>query len=202
MENNNGNNNNNQGGYYNGQYYGNLYVGMYCNPKDNKSINLGVFYDETCSNRGDTSLYGERNYGATLPFSEHSDPIVVSECISCEDVDENQNNNNNNNNNWNQAEPNELCAQLYERSARCEKNMDIQYPDSTGCEFINKILPKLESASSSFSRVSGGAGGSAAKALAWVFGITTVILGGYSYFLYRKIKRGSVSLSSSDGQVA
>ena len=208
MQNQNGNNNGNNGNQYNyynqgnnnaQQYYGNYFVGPYCSPKDHKSIHLGVFYDEACSAMADVSVYGQKNYGATLPFSKTS--MVSSGCISCLDEQNNNNGNNNNGNNQNNGNngnnqyyygnPKEMCTQMYEGAARCEKGMDLQYPDTTGCEYIHKILPRLESASQAI--VYGGNG--RAKGFAWLFGITTVVFGAYAYFLYRKIKRGSVSLN-------
>ena len=190
MENNNGNNGNN-GNYQNGQYYGQLFVGAYC-ANDGKSINLGVFYDEMCSAKASDSLYSSANYGATLPFSKES-IVTHGACMSCEDQDKNNNNNNNNQYNNYYAEPNELCMQNYERAARCESKMDIMYPDTNGCHFINKVLPKLEAASRD-SSIGLSSGGNAAVAFAWLFAITTILFGAYAYFLYRKIKRSQASL--------
>jgi len=211
MEDNNNNNNNqnqynqnqngNQYNYNANGYYGQYFIGPYCSAKDSKSIFLGVFYDESCVNQASTDVYGQKNYGATLPFS--SEPIVtLDDCMSCKDVEQGNNNNNNggNNNGYYYAEPNEFCAQTYEMSARCEKNMDIMYPDTSGCDYINNFLPRIQTASRSISTAS--TGGTAGKALAWVFAATTVIFGAYAYFLYRKIKRGTVNLASQDGSMA
>jgi len=203
--NNNNNNNNNNGqnqNYNNGgeNYYGSYYIGPYCNPKDGKSIHLGVFYDEGCTAKADSSVYAQKNYGNALPFSDT--PIVGTECISCKQVDQDANNNNNQNQNNGQnyyqqqeLEVSELCEQSYEEAARCEEKMDIQWKDTSGCDYINNILPRLESASRSMG-VSGATGdGTAAKAFAGIFAFTTVLFAAYAYFLYRKIKRGSVNLS-------
>ena len=212
QNNNNNNNNNNNQNYYNGdgQFYGQYYVGAYCNPKDGKSIHMGVFYDMGCVTRADSSVYAEFNYGQGLPFAD--EPIITHECISCQQVDQDQNNNNNNNGNNNNNNNNgnyeitELCEQSIEQAAACETNMDIQYQDNRGCDYINNILPRLDSASrgvyggSSSKKVSGSS--TASTALAWVFGATTILFGAYAYFLYRKIKRGSVNLSSQDGAMA
>ena len=80
--------------------------------------------------------------------------------------------------------------------------MSVAYPDTTGCTFINEYLPKLEGASKSFMKTSGDSSGKAAIVFAWMFGLTTVLFGAYAYFLYRKIKRGAVNLSSQDGAMA
>jgi hypothetical protein len=219
---NNNNNNNNNNNYNNGNNNNNgnynpnksYYVGATCSSSDGKSINLQVFSDQYCSVRAANSIYAEMNYGVELPFSK--EPIIAAgECVSCmsSDNDNNNNNNNNNgyngyngyngnnnNNNNNNAEPTELCENSYEQAARCETNMDVYYPDTSGCEYINSILPRLTNASRKSG--SGGGGGAAAVGFAWLFGISTIVFGSYAYFLYRKIKRGTVNLSAKDGDLA
>lgn len=203
MEGGNDNNNNNNGNWDGENYYGNYFVGPYCSPKDGKSIYLGVFYDEGCTAQADVSAYAQRNYGVELPFSSES-LVDPNECISCEEVDrenQNDNNNNNNNNGDDDAEPEiaELCAESYEVAARCEEKMEINYKDSSGCEYINSILPRLDAASRKISTGSSGSGsGKAGKAFSVIFAFTTALFAGYAYFLYRKIKRGSVNLSSQE----
>lgn len=187
------NNNNNNVAYY---------VGPYCSPKDGKSIHMGVFTDMACTARGDDSVYASQNYGQELPFISTS--IVGHECITCKQEDENNNNNNNNNNQNENFEAKEVCQQTYEMAAKCEENMEKQYnKDTSGCDYINNILPKLDSASRSIASggkssmtASSGSSGKAAKAFAGIFAFTTVLFAAYAYFLYRKIKRGSVNLSS------
>ncbi|CAB9520416.1 expressed unknown protein [Seminavis robusta] len=209
--NNNNNNNNNNGGNGNG-WYGQYYIGPYCSEKDGYSIHLGLFYDEGCSARADASTYADQHYGVALPFSEEA--IVKDECISCMQVDEDDNNNNNNNNNNNQngnnyyyyqdLEVNELCEAVYEPAAKCESNLDVTWPDTAGCEYIQNILPRLEKATrgaSSRSSSSASSGG-AAVGFAWVFAISTIIFASYAFFLYRKLDRNRVDLSSADGALA
>lgn len=223
----NGNNNNNQNNNqynYNNQdaaYYYDYFMAPYC-ASDGKSIKMRMYYDDGCTipaENGADIFY--KRTGMEMPYSSAS-IIPHGECMSCEDPEQareaaqngyqqnqyngnNGNNNNaNNNGNWYyDAEPSQLCQESYERAARCETNMNVAYPDTTGCDFINTYLPKLESASRSFSRVSaGGSAGGPARAFAWIFGITTVLFGAYAYFLYRKIKRGAVNLSSQEGSMA
>jgi hypothetical protein len=204
--NNNNNNNNNGQNYYNNQngFYGVYYVAPYC-ATDGASIHLGVFYDQQCMNKAEDSVYGDKNYGATLPYSSGVKSLVIAnDCIACLDTqnDDNNNNNNNNNNNGN-YEITELCENTYMESAKCETNMGLQYPDTSGCSFINDILPRMEKSLSTNSKAkTSSGGGGAATAFAWVFGISTVLFGAYAYFLYRKIKRGSVNLSSQEGAMA
>ena len=190
MNNNNNNNNNYQ-----------LFVGPYC-ASDGKSIRLGVFYDETCTTTAEEGLetWKTNNYGNELPFSTGS-LIAHGECVDCKAVDEDANNNQNQNQNQGyyyqeEYEVTELCQQSYEMAARCEEKMEIQYKDTSGCDYINNILPRLESASRSISTSSGS--GKAAKAFAGIFAFTTVLFAAYAYFLYRKIKRGSVDLSAQE----
>jgi hypothetical protein len=180
--------------------YGSVYyAGAYC-ASDKKSIYMGVFTDSTCTTRTDSSKYASMNaYGYELPYTSKS--LVASDCVSCLSTGDN---NNNNNNGYGYAEPSEMCTKSYQSAARCESHMDasnVPYPDTSGCKFINKILPRLESASKSSGVYFGSS--KTAKAFAWIFGITTVVFGAYSYFLYRKIKRGGVTgLAETDGVMA
>jgi len=202
MPNQNGNGN---GDYvYNGDwenYYGPYYVGPYC-ADDGFSINIGVFYDMGCAYAADNDVFGQKNYGAELPFATES--MVEGDCISCMQVDEDNNNNNNNNgnnnnnNNGNGYELNELCEMVYEESVKCEKNLNINWQDNSGCDYIGDILPKLEAATAGKRASSGGA----AVAFAWIFAVTTLLAGSYAFFLYRKLDRNRVDLSSSDGALA
>mmetsp|Transcript_2997 Transcript_2997/g.5293 ORF Transcript_2997/g.5293 Transcript_2997/m.5293 type:complete len:142 (-) Transcript_2997:191-616(-) len=117
------------------------------------------------------------------------------------------NNNNNNNQNYNQNyEATELCQQSYEMAAKCESKLgnylgQYYYTDTSGCDYINNILPNLNKAAR---KITGGssaavAGGSAAAtSLAVVFGLTTALLGAYSFFLYRKIHRAKVNLAQAE----
>jgi hypothetical protein len=45
-------------------------------------------------------------------------------------------------------------------------------------------------------------GGGPAKAFAWIFGISTFAFAGVSYWLYTKVQRTSVDLSSQGGTTA
>mmetsp|Transcript_24468 Transcript_24468/g.34508 ORF Transcript_24468/g.34508 Transcript_24468/m.34508 type:complete len:275 (-) Transcript_24468:702-1526(-) len=85
------NQNNNNNGNNNNMYF----VGPYCS-SDGSKIHLGVFSDETCTNRASSEIYADYNYGNALPYSSES--IVDSDCLSCLQPKEEENNNNNNNN--------------------------------------------------------------------------------------------------------
>ena len=215
--NNNNNNNNNNYNYGNNNNYNNnnvniyqqYYVGPTCS--DGFDINLAVFTDNGCSTKAKGNVYEALNYGNSLPFEKES--MVTNDCISCLQVDENQNNNQNDNNNNNNNNQNqdydilELCEQSYQDAARCEKGLDgvKYYQDTSGCNYMNNILPKLEKTSRSIVNgrsMSGGSGGGAALAFAIIFGITTVLVSAYAFFLYRKIHRAKVNLSAADGELA
>ena len=118
---------------------------------------------------------------------------------------DNNNNNNNGNNNYyyQDLEVSELCATVYEPAAKCESNADVSWADTSGCEYIENILPRLEKATRGVnSRSSRSESSGAAVGFAWVFGISTVIFASYAFFLYRKLDRNRVDLSSSDGAMA
>ena len=211
----NGQQNGNQGNYvnYNAAYSaypnwdGQYKIGPYC-AADGKSIYLGVFYDETCSVpvKDGKSIYSSANWGQSLPYASTS-LIPANTAISCENKEQEQNNNqqnqynnanNNGNNYWYNMEPSEFCMNAYEGSAKCESSSGAwTYPTSTGCDFINSYLPSLSS-STPFN-IARGSGSKTAVVFAWLFAITTLMFGGYAYFLYRKIKRGGAGLSSQEG---
>jgi hypothetical protein len=204
--------------------YRQYYIGARCSPRDGKSIFLAAFYDAGCTAYAGSGIYEAFNYGYPLPYE--SEPIVaLNDCISCLQVDENENNNNNNNNNNNQNNNNgnynnnynygnnqnqnmeaaEICQQSYEQAAKCETKLgnylgQYYYTDTSGCEYINNILPNLQRAArkitsgSSVTAVSGGA----ATGFAVVFGLSTLVLGAYAFFLYRKIHRAKVNLAQAE----
>jgi hypothetical protein len=82
-------------------------------------------------------------------------------------------------------------------SGRCEKNLNIAYPDTTACDFISTILPKLEGVSKSLGVYTGP--NTAAVACAWVFGVLAFALGIYSFLLYRRLRRSKVALNLQAG---
>eukprot|EP00550_Attheya_septentrionalis_P002055 CAMPEP_0198289374 /NCGR_PEP_ID=MMETSP1449-20131203/7566_1 /TAXON_ID=420275 /ORGANISM="Attheya septentrionalis, Strain CCMP2084" /LENGTH=395 /DNA_ID=CAMNT_0043987683 /DNA_START=57 /DNA_END=1244 /DNA_ORIENTATION=- len=196
IENNGGNNNN---GNYNQLYY----VGPYCT-NNGKSITLGVFTDEQCSQKTDNSIYATYNYGKTLPYSSQS--LVAHDCISCEEeqeADENENGNYNNyNDQYQEREIKQLCEEVREDAAACEQNLGSSgpyYKNNQACNYIHNILPKLDSVFQS-AGVSGSSGssGNAAKAFAWIFALGCVGLGGYVYFLHQKMDK-KIDLSEQGG---
>jgi hypothetical protein len=128
------------------------FVGPYCSNKDSFSILLGVFSNMYCTAAVDPAVYTtELLYENPLPYSDSS--LVDTTCIDCSKVDENQNNNNNNNN---APEVSETCEAMYNYAAKCEQTMEIAsaYQDNTGCEFLNVILPLVNTANKSSAAIS------------------------------------------------
>ena len=217
---NNGNNYNYGGNNnYNGvDMYRQYWVGAYCSPKDGKSIYLGTFYDAGCTASAGKGVYEAFNYGYSLPYE--STPIIAhGECISCLQVDENANQNQNQNNNGQnynynynnngqnnqnqEMEVAEICQQTYEMAAKCESKLgkylgQYYYTDTSGCEYINNILPNLSHATKKISSGASAPGSPAATGFAVVFGFTTLLLGAYAFFLYRKIHRAKVNLAQAE----
>jgi hypothetical protein len=168
---------NEQGGQ-NNNYYGNgayqmYYVGAYCT---SSGVYAGVFTDSTCTKHAPSGTYEKYNYGYSLPTK----PLVSSSCISCSAYNNNGNNNNNNNN----GGISETCQRLYEESLKCESNLKgVTYKDTSGCEMIHTVLPRLNSAVKNLRAPS------AAKICAWTFGVGFFALSGYLFLLHRKVVR-------------
>ena len=191
--------------------YQQYYVGPKC-AADGKSIHLAVFKDSGCVSYAGSGIYEKFTYGYSLPYEKES-IIAKNECISCLQVEQDNNNENGNNNNYNNnynqgnyGEVSEICQNTYQAAVKCEKNLKVGqyfYPDTSGCEFINKVLPTLASTAH---KISGGAlgfaAGSAATIFAVIFGLTTALLGAYAFFLYRKIHRAKINLALAESSMA
>jgi hypothetical protein len=195
LENNNNNNNNNNNGNYNV-----FYVGPTCS--NGFDINLATFTDAGCSTKASSGKY-ESLTGTALPYEKSS--MVSNDCVACLYVDQDADDDGNGD-----VEINELCEQSVEDAAKCESGLSSvkYYADESGCDYINNILPKLARATSSItgSKINrsamGGGGGGAAVTFAVIFGLTTAVMGAYSFFLYRKIHRAKVNLSAGEGSMA
>lgn len=215
MEGADGNNNgNNQNRNYNQQSSGGVdmyrqyWIGPMCSPSDGKSIYMAAFFDAGCTSHAGTGVYEAFHYGYPLPYE--NEPIVaLDDCLSCLQVDEDQNNNgNNNNNNQNQnMEVAQICEESYEKAAKCEAYLgsylgQYYYTDTSGCEYINNVLPNLEKATRKISSGSvpnsSMSGSGAATACAVIFALTSTLLGAYAFFLYRKIHRAKVNLAQAE----
>ena len=161
-----------------------VYVGAYC-ANNGKSIHLGTFSDRQCTQASSTdSFYSIM--GFELPYTSQS--LVSNDCISCLEPAEYDDDYNADQQDADSIV--EICEELYERSAKCEGNLNHVYTQYTGgCNYINKILPQME-------RLATGGGKSASTVWAWVFGITTLLMTGYAMYLYKALKRNKISLST------
>jgi len=137
-----------------------LYAGPMCASSGTK-IKIGVFTDEDC-NQLDNSVsvddFLEDDEGNKIKLSHALLKTVYQDtCISClvvEEEEEDEDNNNNNNEDEEEKEPEvtELCQELYEAAAKCEKahGFDNSYSDyaeyenqkmqeEVVCDFISSI---------------------------------------------------------------
>lgn len=207
----NNNNNNNNGNYNNNNNNNNgvnmylqYFVGPVCS-SNGFDINLATFYDNGCTKQTKSGVYEAFSYGASLPYEKES--MVKGDCISCEQVDDDNNNNNNNGDDDAEPEVAEICENAAEEAAKCESGLSgvKSYPDESGCDYINNILPKLVKSSKSVAKYtknsngSGSSGGSAAVGWCIFFALTAIIMSAYAFFLYRKIHRAKVNLSAAEG---
>lgn len=175
-------------------YYQAYYIGPVCS-SNGKSIHLQLFTDQSCSIPAKSGTYEKYNYNAALPYSKQS--LVSNDLVSCKQ-ENNNNNNNNNNGNYYYEEPEvvEMCEQLYEESAKCEKNLKYKnsaYRDTGSCDYIQKILPALERVYHK------NGGGGAATGFAIFFGLSTVAASAAAYYFFSKVERTTVDLAAQEG---
>lgn len=196
--NNNGNNNNNNGQELDIEEYlecerineddgytASLYVGAYC-ANNGKSIHLGTFSDRQCTNAvTDTNNAFYALTGTQLPYTTTS--IVGRDCISCKEPVEYDDDYNADQYDADQVV--EICEELYERSAKCERNLAIDSPAVGGCDYMFNTLPAME-------RLSEGKA-SPAAAFAWTFGVLAVCLAGYVVYLHKQ-KARTVNLTDQE----
>eukprot|EP00553_Chaetoceros_curvisetus_P005292 CAMPEP_0204619058 /NCGR_PEP_ID=MMETSP0717-20131115/5523_1 /ASSEMBLY_ACC=CAM_ASM_000666 /TAXON_ID=230516 /ORGANISM="Chaetoceros curvisetus" /LENGTH=177 /DNA_ID=CAMNT_0051632949 /DNA_START=1 /DNA_END=534 /DNA_ORIENTATION=+ len=167
---------------------------------------MKIYSDASCTVAAAENTYEKFHYGYPLPYSQKS--IVDSTPVSCANDDgDNDNNNNNYANNyykWKNGyyknavyyqEPSELCEDLYDRSAKCEKNLKYKNSysrDEGACEYIEKILPALENVYKN----NGGAG-STVMLVAVILGITSFIGCIAASYFRREVDRISDVLSDA-----
>ena len=166
------------------------YIGAHC-AKKGSEVRLGLFTDQYCTKNAPSGIYEKLN-GMALPYSTQS--IVSNDCVSCKEP---QNNNNKNQGDYyDKDQVLEVCQNLYTEAAKCESSMGISNPDNESCDFIQSTVPRMERA------LAGKTGGKAALAFAWIFFITSGLLGVYVFYLFTRAKRLGVDLSSQGGGVS
>jgi len=210
-----------------------LYAGPICASSGTK-IKIGVFQDEDClfaDPSKEVDDYIQDGDGGQIKLSHALLKMTyIDTCISCkepEEWDENQNNNgDNDNNNNDQQDADEviqMCEQLYEDAAKCEKvhGFDSGYSNYYGyenqlaqeeivCDFMQSLKSGtydeegeiIVSGSNSF------AGGGASTTGGQKFALTFFVLGTvglaiYAAMLHSKLTKGGKSdLASSGGAMA
>lgn len=160
-----------------------LYVGAYCS-SNGKNIYLGSFADRQCTQKVAKGTF-ESFMGREMPYASES--LIGNDCISCTSSQ--------NDGDDDGVQVNEFCEDIYERSAKCEKHLNIDNKVTGGCDYIHNILPKMEALASGSAQTS--------TVLAWLFGLTTLAASGAAFFFYTQSQRGNVQLSSQgDGNLA
>eukprot|EP00593_Proboscia_inermis_P007272 CAMPEP_0171319896 /NCGR_PEP_ID=MMETSP0816-20121228/100116_1 /TAXON_ID=420281 /ORGANISM="Proboscia inermis, Strain CCAP1064/1" /LENGTH=118 /DNA_ID=CAMNT_0011816103 /DNA_START=75 /DNA_END=431 /DNA_ORIENTATION=+ len=103
----------------------------------------------------------------------------------------------------NYAEASEMCQQIYAGSGKCEKNLEAgygngpYYPSTDACEYIEKVMPGLESL---YNRKSGN---THYAPYAIFFATSSFFLGAYVAFLRKKLghknpfSRSNISIDST-----
>jgi len=208
------------------------FAGPMCASSGTK-IKIGVFEDEDCnildnSKNIDDYLYNDDGYQVKLSHALLK-TVYADTCISClvvEEEDENDNDDGNNNDEDEEEEEpevNEMCQELYEAAAKCEKShgFDDGYEGNNDydnqimqeevvCDFISSIeggtyddngeISLYGSNTSSY----GGASTTGGQKFALTFFILgSVALAAYSAMLHGKLtKGGKAGLTSQGGAMA
>jgi len=155
--------------------YGNsYYTGLTCS-ENGQRINLAIYYDNMCTVRGPDEIFA-KYMGLSLPYEEET--IVDQDCVSCSV------------NNGDGYELSEFCGDSYASAAKCETDMTLNNPNYDGCEYINNIYLKEDGYIPRKSPMP--------LILAWVFGISTVVLAAIAGKMH---SNPAISLNSKDGAV-
>lgn len=159
-----------------------LYVGAYCS-SNGKGVYLGTFNDRQCTDKANQNAYYSY-MGTELPYSTTS--LISNDCVSClepADGDDDANGD----------AVKETCEELYERSAKCERNLKVETPNNGGCNFIFNLMPQFERIAKN--KVS------PSRIFAWIFFLSSVALVGLALFLWKKLSRTKVRLFGQEGGV-
>lgn len=202
-----------------------LYAGPMCASEGSK-IKIGVFYDEECNlpdSDKDVDDYLMDGDGASMKLSHALlKTVYSSDCVSClvpQEEEENDDNNNNGDEEEEEPEVLDMCEQLYEASAKCEKTngFDNGYANYNGyenqlaqegvvCDFVESLKAGSYDESGEIivnganSAIGGGAQTTGGQKFALTFFILgTVGLAGYAAMLHSKLTKGSSGLSESTG---
>jgi len=201
-----------------------LYAGPMCASSGSK-IKIGVFLDEECNVPDydkDVDDYLMDGDGVSMKLSHALlKTVYSSDCISCLQVDEDDENGGDDDEDE-EPEVIEMCEQLYEASAKCEKTngFDNGYANYNGyenqlaqesvvCDFVESLKAGSydESGEIVVNGASSSIGGGAETTGGQKFALTFFILGtiglaGYAAMLHSKLTKGSAGLSESSGAMA
>jgi len=199
-----------------------LYAGPMC-ASSGKKIKIAVFSDEECNvpdSDKDVDDYLMDGDGVSMKLSHALlKTVYSSDCISCLQVEEEDDNDDDE-----EKEPEviEMCEQLYEAAAKCEKTngFDNGYANYDGyenqlaqesvvCDFVESLKAGSYDESGEIvvnganSSIGGGAETTGGQKFALTFFILgTVGLAGYAAMLHSKLTKGSTGLSESSGAMA
>jgi hypothetical protein len=172
-------------------YQDDFYIGPYC-ANQGGAIKMGVFTDYTCSTFSSNDYY-YYSTGTALPYSDES--LVSMSCMSC-NVNSDAYQYANYANGGADAEANDFCTNLYYTSGKCEKKMNIGYPNEGACSYIDGVKIIREDG---VIRTSANRKSKVAAVFIGLFLTIAFMLAGYVYYLRTKLTRARVNLSAATG---
>mmetsp|Transcript_9800 Transcript_9800/g.29167 ORF Transcript_9800/g.29167 Transcript_9800/m.29167 type:complete len:418 (+) Transcript_9800:118-1371(+) len=204
-----------------------LYAGPMCASSGSK-IKIGIFTDEECNIPDydkDVDDYLMDGDGVSMKLSHALlKTVYSSDCISCLQPAEENENEDEEDEDAEEEEPEvlEMCEQLYQAAAKCEKTngFDNGYANYDGyenqlaqegvvCDFVESLKAGSYDESGEIvvngksSSVGGGSQTTGGQKFALTFFILgTVGLAGYAGMLHSKLTKGTVGLSESSGALA
>eukprot|EP00536_Pseudo-nitzschia_multiseries_P001655 jgi/Psemu1/300901/fgenesh1_kg.21_\ len=203
-----------------------LYAGPMCASNGSK-IKIGIFTDEECNipdSDRDVDDYLVDGDGVSMKLSHALlKTVYSSECVSClKPQDEDDDANENDDAEEQEVEVLDMCEQLYEASAKCEKTngFDNGYANYDGyenqlaqegvvCDFVESLKAGSydESGEIVVNGKSSSVGGGSQTTGGQKFALTFFILGtaglaGYAGMLHSKLTKGTVGLTEAGGSLA
>lgn len=164
-----------------GAFDDDLYLGPYFSD-DGQSVHLGIFSDYLCSTFSScdaTCFYN--TYNSTLAYDGTS--MVSNNCLSCSDITIQDG--------YERTSAREECTAIYGDSGKCETKMWIDYPNESGCTYIQGLK------SIGYDGVISTKGAKKSKEAGLVIGLlsfSSMILAIYVHFLYSKLDRAKYHL--------
>lgn len=126
-----------------------LYVGPFC-AQDNFAIHLGTFVDEDCTQFAQEGAF-ENAMGYSLPYGWYTSvSIIESDCAQCSEhaAEEDQNEGDQNDDD----DVIEQCENLYAAASKCEENLEVTYPDTSSCAYLETLKKEANITTSNKSR--------------------------------------------------